>query len=93
MRWERSQFLSKSFLGFVTFNILTYSLLIAEFITTRVSMTAEKKLLQQHIFNGCYAVLLFIVVVFFLIYGVEVFFKVNILKVIIFFKKSILANK
>ncbi|KAL0276682.1 UNVERIFIED_CONTAM: hypothetical protein PYX00_004198 [Menopon gallinae] len=77
MRWERNQFLSKSFLGFVTFNILTYSLLIAEFITTKVSMTAEKRLLQQHIFNGCYAVLLFIVVVFFLIYGVEVFFKVR----------------
>lgn len=30
-----------------------------------------------HIFNGCYAVLLFIVVVFFLIYGVEVYFKVR----------------
>ena len=31
-----------------------------------------------HIFNGCYAGLMFIVVVFFLIYGVEVFFKVGI---------------
>ncbi|KAK6622521.1 hypothetical protein RUM44_002333 [Polyplax serrata] len=40
-------------------------------------MTAEKRLLQQHIFNGCYAVLLFIVVIFFLIYGVEVYFKVR----------------
>ena len=30
-----------------------------------------------HIFNGCYAGLMFIVVVFFLIYGVEVFFKVR----------------
>ena len=30
-----------------------------------------------HVFNGCYAVLLFIVVVFFLIYGVEVYFKVS----------------
>lgn len=30
-----------------------------------------------HVFNGCYAVLLFIVVIFFLIYGVEVFFKVS----------------
>lgn len=77
IRWDRPQFLSKSFLGFVTFNILTYSLLAAEFITTKVSTTPEKKLLQQHIFNGCYAVLLFIVVVFFLIYGVEVFFKVR----------------
>lgn len=31
----------------------------------------------QHVFNGCYAVLLFIVVIFFLIYGVEVYFKVS----------------
>lgn len=31
----------------------------------------------QHVFNGCYAVLFFIVVVFFLIYGVEVYFKVS----------------
>lgn len=30
-----------------------------------------------HVFNGCYAVLLFIVLVFFLIYGVQVFFKVR----------------
>jgi hypothetical protein len=31
----------------------------------------------SHIFNGCYASLLFVVVIFFLIYGVEVFFKVR----------------
>ncbi|KPJ07749.1 E3 ubiquitin-protein ligase MARCH2 [Papilio machaon] len=31
----------------------------------------------QHVFNGCYAVLLFIVVIFFLIYGVEVYFKLR----------------
>lgn len=31
----------------------------------------------SHIFNGCYAALLLIVVVFFLIYGVEVFFKIR----------------
>lgn len=30
-----------------------------------------------HIFHGCYAVLLLIVVIFFLIYGVEVFFKLR----------------
>ena len=29
-----------------------------------------------NVFNGCYAVLMFIVVIFFLIYGVEVYFKV-----------------
>lgn len=31
IRWDRPRFLSKSFLGFVTFNLITYSLLIAEF--------------------------------------------------------------
>lgn len=43
-----------------------------------------------HIFNGCYAVLLFIVVVLFLIYGIEVFFKVdNSLQI----HKSVIAQK
>lgn len=31
----------------------------------------------SNVFNGCYAVLMFIVVIFFLIYGVEVYFKVS----------------
>lgn len=30
-----------------------------------------------NVFNGCYAILMFIVVIFFLIYGVEVYFKVR----------------
>ncbi|XP_026293840.1 uncharacterized protein LOC113217945 [Frankliniella occidentalis] len=78
IRWEKPQFLSKSYLAFVTFNIITYSLLLAEFITTQMSDTnMAKKSFYSHIFNGCYAVLLFIVVIFFLIYGVEVFFKVR----------------
>jgi len=33
IRWDKPQFLSKSFLAFVVFNIITYSLLLAEFIT------------------------------------------------------------
>ncbi|GJQ81385.1 hypothetical protein Trydic_g18251 [Trypoxylus dichotomus] len=76
--WERSQFLSKSFFGFVTFNIISYSLLLAEVLTTHIASTPnDDKHFYAHLFNGCYAVLLFIVVVFFLIYGVEVFFKVR----------------
>lgn len=77
IRWGKPQFLSKSFLGFVTFNIITYSLLLAEFVTTNANTSLEKKSFYTHVFNGCYAVLLFIVVIFFLIYGVEVFFKVR----------------
>ncbi|KAG8234845.1 hypothetical protein J437_LFUL014694, partial [Ladona fulva] len=78
IRWEKPQFLSKSFLGFVTFNIINYSLLLGEFITTHVANASlEEKSFYTHVFNGCYAVLLFINVIFFLIYGVEVYFKVR----------------
>lgn len=35
IRWDKPQFLSKSFLAFVVFNIITYSLLLAEFITAQ----------------------------------------------------------
>ena len=75
IRWDRPRFLSKSFLGFITFNIITYSLLIAEFVLLWTQN--EHHEFYTHIFNGCYAGLMFIVVIFFLIYGVEVFFKVR----------------
>lgn len=98
IRWERSQFLSKSFLGFLAFNLLPYSLFGAEvsFCRNRSGNCSDKRwvffsfLLQillslfsedrkpyTSFFNGCYAALLLVVVVFFLIYGVEVFFKVS----------------
>lgn len=78
IHWETPQFLSKSFLGFVTFNIINYGLLLTEFITTQIANTSpDDKHFFTHIFNGCYAVLMFIVVIFFLIYGVEVYFKVR----------------
>ncbi|KAK8407309.1 hypothetical protein O3P69_002096 [Scylla paramamosain] len=78
IRCERPRFLSKSFCGFLTFNVLTYSLLVAEILLTRQTGTLEERSFFTHIFNGCYAVLLFIVVVFFLIYGVEVYFKLQV---------------
>ncbi|XP_061380528.1 uncharacterized protein LOC116775055 isoform X2 [Danaus plexippus] len=78
IRWERPRFLSKTFLAFATFNVIIYTLLAAEVLATNVAdTTAEKKNFYQHVFNGCYAVLLFIVVIFFLLYGVEVYFKLR----------------
>uniref|UniRef100_A0A1B6GD71 Uncharacterized protein n=1 Tax=Cuerna arida TaxID=1464854 RepID=A0A1B6GD71_9HEMI len=78
IRWEKSQFLSKSFLAFATFNLITYSLLVAEFYTIHYLDTSPHlRNFYIHVFNGCYAVLLFIVVVFFLIYGIQVFVKVR----------------
>ncbi|XP_068228761.1 uncharacterized protein [Palaemon carinicauda] len=76
IRCDRPRFLSKSFVGFITFNVVTYSLFVAEIILTRGTSTEEGRNFLTLVFNGCYAVLLFIVVVFFLIYGVEVYFKV-----------------
>lgn len=75
IRWDRPRFLSKSFVGFVVFNVVSYSLLLAELIL--VGIEHEDREFYAHIFNGCYAILMFIVVIFFLIYGVEVFFKVR----------------
>ncbi|CAH1717721.1 unnamed protein product [Chironomus riparius] len=73
IRYER-QFLSKSLLGFLAFNLLPYSFFGAEILSA--NLFTDKNLLHS-IFNGGYAVLLLIVVVFFLIYGVEVFFKIR----------------
>ncbi|XP_055372274.1 uncharacterized protein LOC129606162 [Condylostylus longicornis] len=75
VRWEKSQFLSKSFLGFLAFNLFLYSLFGAEVFSSL--LLPEKHQTYAHIFNGFYAALLLIVVVFFLIYGVEVFFKLR----------------
>ncbi|ENN71778.1 uncharacterized protein LOC109543800 isoform X2 [Dendroctonus ponderosae] len=78
IRYEKPQFISKSFLGFITFNIISYGLLFAEFITTQLAKPpVDDPGFYNHLFNGCYAVLMFIVVIFFLIYGVEVYFKVR----------------
>lgn len=69
-----TQFLSKSFLGFLAFNILPYSLFAAEILSYQVIRDRNA---YAYLFNGCYAFLLFIVLIFFLIYGVEVFFKIR----------------
>ncbi|KAI8432563.1 hypothetical protein MSG28_013555, partial [Choristoneura fumiferana] len=46
IRWERPRFLSKSFLAFVTFNLISYSLLAAEVVTTNVADTSDEKRLR-----------------------------------------------
>lgn len=71
---KASQFLSKSFLGFLAFNIFPYSLFCAEVLSSHLLANRHE---YAHIFSGCYAALLLVVVVFFLIYGVEVFFKIR----------------
>ncbi|CAG7816482.1 unnamed protein product [Allacma fusca] len=75
--FESHRFLSKSFLGFVSFNVITYSLLLTQLLLVLANTDEKERSYYLNVFNGCYAVLLFIVVVFFLIYGVEVYFKIR----------------
>ncbi|OXA45673.1 E3 ubiquitin-protein ligase LAP [Folsomia candida] len=75
--FESHRFLSKSFLGFVAFNVVTYSILLAQLLLVLANTNETEKNYYFNVFNGCYAILLFIVVVFFLIYGVEVYFKIR----------------
>ena len=58
------------------FNVITYTLMVAQLCVVWFT-EYEHREFYTHIFNGCYAALMFVVVVFFLIYGVEVFFKVR----------------
>lgn len=75
---ERPGFLSKSFCGFILFNVITYSLFIAELILIKyLDANSLEKTLFSNIFNSIYAAFMLIVVVFFLIYGIEVYVKVR----------------
>ena len=78
----------------MAFNVISYAILIAELLMVWLPSSTEdsegmseemekmkgddRREFYAHIFNGCYAVLMFVVVIFFLIYGVEVFFKVSL---------------
>lgn len=78
LRLDQQQFLGKSFIGFIGFNVIAYSLLLAEFLLTSFTSADDlNRLKMTNIFYCCYAILFFIVVVFFLFYGVEVYFKVR----------------
>ncbi|GIY20059.1 RING-CH-type domain-containing protein [Caerostris extrusa] len=59
LTYEKPGFLSKSLLGFIMFNIITYSLLLAELLLLQFSDTSEvERTLFVNIFHGCYALLM-----------------------------------
>ncbi|KAG8041741.1 hypothetical protein G9C98_007045 [Cotesia typhae] len=55
IRTEKPLFLSKSFLAFVVFNIINYSLLLAELITSQMKSEVDQSF-YTNVFNGCYAI-------------------------------------
>jgi len=73
---DRSRFLTKSFSGFVVFNVIVYFMLISQAISSYVLPSTYMSRLNE-IVNGGFAFLMFVVLIFFLIYGVEIFCKVE----------------
>ncbi|XP_065580886.1 uncharacterized protein LOC136040575 isoform X2 [Artemia franciscana] len=74
-----SKFLSKSLVGFLVFNFVLYSVLASEFVFTyAVAADNEERQYYTNIYNMCYAFLFLVAVTFFLVYGVEVFFKAKV---------------
>ncbi|UYV70302.1 hypothetical protein LAZ67_7002473 [Cordylochernes scorpioides] len=87
-RESSQQFLTKSLLAFVLFNVLIYSLLAAQLFLLHSSPLQVGNLFQTMIasalnvlvttvFNGLYALLMLVVLTFFLIYGINMFVKLR----------------
>ncbi|XP_033121934.1 uncharacterized protein LOC117120947 [Anneissia japonica] len=72
--FNKPSFLSRSFVAFILFNIMLAILLVAQLLTTHLK---EDPQYLSDVFNGCFACLMVIVMIFFLFYGVEVYFKVK----------------
>ncbi|CAH1272207.1 MARCH5 [Branchiostoma lanceolatum] len=73
---DRPRFLNKSFAFFVVFNAFVYILLIMQFVLSVVVDHSMEEYLVS-VFQCCFGMLMILVLIFFLIYGVEMFFKVH----------------
>ncbi|XP_022242943.1 uncharacterized protein LOC106460489 isoform X2 [Limulus polyphemus] len=75
---DKFSFLDKSFFGFLAFNIITYSLLLAELLLLQLGNRSDnEKSFFTSVFNGLYAGLMLIVLIFFLVYGTLMYFKLQ----------------
>ncbi|KAM7441358.1 hypothetical protein ABFA07_009539 [Porites harrisoni] len=76
LRLDRPRFLNKSSVGFIIFNVFMYVIFLIHLITTELT-DKQTKVYLYNSFNGFFVVLMFLVLTFFLIYGVELFYKVR----------------
>lgn len=72
----RSRFLTKSLVGCGIFNVFVYMLMFGQFVSSKVTNLEAKAYLMEA-FNGSFAFLMFLVLIFFLVYGVEIFCKIK----------------
>ncbi|XP_061163717.1 uncharacterized protein LOC133172899 [Saccostrea echinata] len=77
IKFDKPRFLGKSIIGFLTFNFLMYALLFLQLVSTEIIDDLDTTELITKVCNCCFACLMIVAVVFFLGYGVEVYFKVH----------------
>eukprot|EP00794_Sanderia_malayensis_P016181 gene16181-17807_t len=73
---DRSRFLTRTSVACAIFNVFVYMLLFAQLVSSKMSDIQLKESLSEF-FNITFAFLMFFVLVFFLIYGVEIFCKLK----------------
>ncbi|KAK3749143.1 hypothetical protein QZH41_009823 [Actinostola sp. cb2023] len=76
LRLDKPRFLNKSSIGFIIFNVFLYLVLAVQVITIEVT-DYQTKVYLHNIFSGIFASLMFLVLIFFLIYGVELYYMVR----------------
>ncbi|PFX27282.1 hypothetical protein AWC38_SpisGene8042 [Stylophora pistillata] len=76
LRLDKPRFLSKSSLAFITFNVFLFLVFLAQFITIEIT-DEQRKVYLSNIFTGIFVVLMFLMLTLFLIYGVELYYKVR----------------
>ncbi|CAB3992319.1 predicted protein [Paramuricea clavata] len=74
---EKSQFLKKSSQFFLVFNLFIFTVMLAQIISTKTVKDSQTLMLLADVFSGCFVFLMFTVLIFFLIYGIEIFCKVE----------------
>jgi len=76
LKLDRPRFLTKSFVAFVIMNFMVYGMLVMQYVGNHL-LNEKLKVKLNEVVNGSFAVLMLISLVFFLIYGVEIFCKVE----------------
>jgi len=76
LKLDRPRFLTKSYVAFASMNIMVYGMLLTQYIGSHL-LNNNLKVKLNEVVNGSFAVLMLVCLVFFLIYGVEIFCKVE----------------
>lgn len=76
LKLDRPRFLTKSSVAFIVMNFVIYGMLLSQYIGNHLLNHNLKDKLNE-VINGSFAILMLLSLVFFLIYGIEIFCKVE----------------